>query len=99
MTGKKQNMAPMLKKLMKHVDLDEPTPFLDHVDLGCTQRECELNKYTVEKHKDMFGSRISAGATAKLPGWWKPHARTSAWSYDMEGCVERYCESANKKSE
>ena len=24
-------MAPMWKKLMKHVDLDEPTPFLDHV--------------------------------------------------------------------
>ena len=29
--GKKQNMAPMWKKLMKNVDLDEPTSFLDHV--------------------------------------------------------------------
>ena len=49
----------------------------------------------------MFESRISAGATEKLPGWEKPHAKTSAWSYDMEGhahkCVERYCELANKK--
>ena len=31
----------------------------------------------------------------------KPHAKTVAWSYDMEGharqCVERYCGLANKK--
>ena len=51
----------------------------------------------------MFESRISAGATEKLPGWEKPHTRTVAWSYDMEGhaqkCVERYCELANKKVE
>ena len=25
---------------MKHVDLDAPTSFLDHVYFGCTQREC-----------------------------------------------------------
>ena len=28
--GKKKNMAPMWKKLMKNVDLDEPTSYLDH---------------------------------------------------------------------
>ena len=28
MVGKKQNMAPMWKKLMKNVDLHEPTSFL-----------------------------------------------------------------------
>ena len=37
----------------------------------------------------------------KIPGWEKPHAKTVAWSYDMEGhakkCVERYCELANKR--
>ena len=46
----------------------------------------------------MFDSRISAGAPEKLPGWDKPHAKTVAWSYDMEGhakkCVERSCELA-----
>ena len=35
--------------------------------------------------------------------WQKHHARTVAWSYDMEGpaqkCVERYCELSNKKVE
>ena len=36
MAGKKQNMSSMWKKLMKNVDLDEPTSFPDHVNLGCT---------------------------------------------------------------
>ena len=49
----------------------------------------------------MFESRISAGATEKLPGWEKFDATTVAWSTDMQGhakkCVERYCELANKK--
>ena len=51
----------------------------------------------------MFESRILAGATEKLPGWDKLRAKTSAWSYDMEGharkCVEWYCELANTKTE
>ena len=34
MTGKKQNLDPMWKILMKEVDLGEPTSFLDHVSLG-----------------------------------------------------------------
>ena len=41
MAGKKQNLAPMWKRLRKNVDIDEPTSFLDHVYLGCTQRECK----------------------------------------------------------
>ena len=32
--GKKQKLAPMWKKLMKDVDFEEPTSFLDHVYLG-----------------------------------------------------------------
>ena len=34
----------MWKVLNKEVDLWEPTSFLDHVYLGCTQRECEISK-------------------------------------------------------
>ena len=40
LAGKKQNMDPMWKLLNKEVDLEEPTSFLDHVYLGCTQRYC-----------------------------------------------------------
>ena len=50
MSGKKQNLAPMWKKLMKNVDIDEPTPFLDHVCLGCTQRECKPNEAIIEQY-------------------------------------------------
>ena len=46
----------------------------------------------------MFESRISAGATEKLPC--SENLCVSSWSFDMEGqakkCVERYCELANK---
>ena len=50
---------------MKEVDLGEPTSFLDHVYLGCTQRACETSKDIVENYRDMFESRISAGAFEK----------------------------------
>ena len=45
MAGKNQNMAPMWKNLMKHVDLDEPTSFLVHV-----------YEITIEEHTKMFES-------------------------------------------
>ena len=48
---------------MKLVDLGEPTSFLDHVYLGCTQRECKTNEKVIEEFKKMFESRICAGAT------------------------------------
>ena len=68
MTGKKQNMALMWKKLMKHVDIDEPTSFLDHVHLGCTQRECKPTETIIEQCTMMSESRICVGARAKYHG-------------------------------
>ena len=51
----------------------------------------------------MFESRISAGATEKLPSSGRPEANISTWSYDTEGhakkCLERYCELANKTTQ
>ena len=61
----KENMAPMWKELIKNVDLDEPTSFHDHVNLGCTQCECKPNETIIEKHTRMFESRISAGQQKK----------------------------------
>ena len=49
----------------------------------------------------MFESRISAGATEKIPC--SENLRISSWSYDMEGhakkCVERYGELVNKTTQ
>ena len=51
----------MCKVLSKEVDLREPTSFVDHVYLGCTQRQCEIRKDIVDNYRTMFESRISAG--------------------------------------
>ena len=82
LAGKKQNLDPMWKLLNKEVDLGEPTSFLDHVHLGCTQRQRQISKDIVDNYRAMFESRISAGATEKLP--YSENFRISSWSYDME---------------
>ena len=101
MAGKEQNLHPMWKVLNQEVDLGEPTSFLDHVYLGCTQRQCELSKNTVDNYRAMFESRISAGGTEQLPC--SENLRISSWSHDMEGhakkWVEGYCELANKTTQ
>ena len=38
LAGNTENIEPTWKILIKDVDLGEPTSFLDHVYLGCTQR-------------------------------------------------------------
>ena len=76
--GKKQNIDPMWKVFNKEVDLGEPTSFLDHVYLGCTQRQCEISKDIVDNYRTMFESRISAGATAKSPC--SENLSISSWS-------------------
>ena len=73
LTGKKQNIDPMWKVLNKEVDLGEPTSFLDHVYLGCTQRQCEISKDIVDDHKTMFESRISAGDSTTLQSIYSMH--------------------------
>ena len=78
MAGKKQHVASMWKKLMKNVELDEPTSFLDHVYFGA------LNVIA-----NGTNSSISAGATEKLPGLESLHAKTKAWSYDVEGHAQK----------
>ena len=64
--GKKQNLDPLRKVLNKEVDLGEPTSFLDHENLGCTQRQCEISKEIVDNYRTMFESRLSV-RVEKLP--------------------------------
>ena len=91
----------MWKLLNKEVDLGEPTSFFDHENLGCAQRQCEINKDIVDNYRTMCETRISAEGTEKLP--FTQNLRISSWSYDMAGhakkCVERYCELANKTTQ
>ena len=89
LAGKKQNLDPMWKVLNKEVDLGEPTSFLDHVYLGCTQRQCQISKDIVDNYRTMFESRISAGGVEKLP--FPQNLRMSSCSYDMEGSCQEMC--------
>ena len=94
MIGKKQNLDPMWRVFNKEVDLGEPTSFLDHVHLGCTQQQCEKSKDIVDNHRTVFEPRISVGLE-KLP--FLQNLRISSLSYDMAGhAKKRYCELANK---
>ena len=101
LAGKKQNIDPMWKVRNTEVDLGEPTSFLEHVYLVCTQRQCEISKDIVDNYRTMSESRISAGGTEKLPC--SENLSFSSWSYDMEEhakkCVERHCELANKTTQ
>ena len=101
LAGKKQNLDPMWKLLNKEVDLREPTSFLYHVYLVCTQRQCEIRKDIVDNNRTMLESRISAGTTEKLqcseicvflrgPTTWRVMPRE---------CVDRYYELANKSTQ
>ena len=55
------------KYSIKKVDLGEPTSFLDHVYLGCTQRQCEVSQDIVDNYRTMCESRFSAERVEKLP--------------------------------
>ena len=103
MAGKKQNLEPMRQRLMQQVDLEKPTQVLDQVYLGCTQRDCKLNKKLVDERTQMFESLTSAGTKENMPGSGESSEKIAALFYDMEGlskkCVERYCDLANRNLE
>ena len=67
LAGKKQNIDPRWKVFLKDGDLGEPTSSFDHVSLGCTQRECQTSKDIVDNYRNMFESKISAGAAESYP--------------------------------
>ena len=95
-------MNPMWEILNKEVDLTEPISFVDHVYLGCTQRECK-NKQILWQLQCMFESRMSTGGIEYFHYSQKSEANISSWSNDMEGhakkCVERFCELANRTTQ
>ena len=98
LAGKKQNLDPMWNVLNREVDLGEPTSFLDHVYLGCTQRQSEISKDIVDNLRTMFESRISAVRTEKTTMLGKSEYFFVVLGHAKK-CVERYCELANKTTQ
>ena len=71
LAGKKQNLDPMWKLLNKEVDLGEPTSFLEHVYLGCTQRQCEISKNTVDNYRTSVWITNFSGWNRKTSILWE----------------------------
>ena len=105
LAGQKQNIIPMWKVLNKEVVLGEPTSFLDHVYLGCTQRLCEISmkqaKILLTNTEPRLNPEFPQEQLKKLPC--SENLSTSSWSYDMEGhakkCVELFCDLANRTTQ
>ena len=76
LAGKKQSINSMWKVLNKEVDVGEPTPFLDHENLGCTQRECQTSEYIADNYQERQKSYLFQG---KLSVTWKVMPR-NVWN-------------------
>ena len=102
-TGKKQNLAPVWMKLMKNVDLHEPTSFLDHVYWRWTQRECRPNEIVIQKYKKCLNHVFLLEQQKNFQDGWNLTQKTVASSFDVGGhaqiCMERYRELGNKRTE
>ena len=40
--------------MQKEINLEDPTPFLDHVHLGCTQRVAKVDPQAVQSKTELF---------------------------------------------
>ena len=58
MFGKKQNVGPMRKHLQHEVDLEvdleDLTPLMDQVCLGCTQRDAQGHHQAAQSKTELF---------------------------------------------
>ena len=74
--------------------LDTSSSFLDHVYLGCSQRECKPIDRIIDEYRKMFESRISAGATENYQGGRNLTQRwlrgPTTWKDMLKKCFERY---------
>ena len=59
MVGIKEKLQPMWKPPQEEIDIENPTPLMNPVHLGCTQREAEVDHQTFQS-KPKFFKRIAA---------------------------------------
>ena len=68
MVGKKESIEPMWAKIRKYIELDPETPLVDHVYLGCTQREVEPNREIIEAKQQLFAQLMSKKGSVPKEG-------------------------------
>ena len=100
MAGKTENIKLTWKFLMKDFDLEEPTSFLDHVYLGCTQRECTIINETCSNPEFLLEPRKNY--VQELQGNLMQKSDLlgpMTWKFMQRKCVKRCCELANKTTQ
>ena len=88
----------MWKARNKEFDLGEPTSFLDHVYLGCTQRQCEISKDIIDKSESCLNPEFPQELLKNYHAW-KICVFLRGPMGHAKKCVERYCELANRTSQ
>ena len=102
MVGKKQNMGSMWNILRKESDLGDPTPSIDQVYLGCSEREAKVDLQAIQSKTELF-KKITTTREAEEKHQTKGTyslEKITARRHDMEGhaekCLDGCCELAKK---
>ena len=100
--GKKQNTESMWTILQKDIDLEPPTPSIEQVYLGCTEREGNVKHKAVQLKSELSEKRTTTRETEEIDQTEENRLsrKIITWSCDMKGhakkCVERHCELVKK---
>ena len=104
MDGRKQNMDSMWKTRHKEVNLEDPTPLIDPLYLGCTERDAKVDPQAVQSKTELFKKLTTTKEADEKDETnenicWK---RSLLGAHDTEGhaekCVDRYCHLAKNVS-
>ena len=98
MVGRKGSLAAIWATLRKNIDLDDTTPLVDLVYLGCTQRAATIDEASIKAKTELFQIITTSDVDETPRG--KRVTSVRDWSYEMQGhaeqCVEIYCDLAPK---
>ena len=87
---RQRKLGLMWTSLRKDVDLEYPTPWLDQVFMGCTQRETEVHQHVVQAKADLFGRITTTQVTSE-------EQNRSNNFFSINHCMERrYARSCRK---
>ena len=59
MVGRAESIAPMWTQIRSKIDVDPETDLVDHVYLGCTQRDKKPSKTVVRDKQELFSKLLS----------------------------------------
>ena len=92
----------MWKTRQKEVDLQDPTPLIDQVCLGCTDWDAKVHPQAVQSKTEVFKKLTTTRKSDEEDQTEEKHwlEKITDWCFDMEGhaekCVDRHCECAKK---